>query len=187
MRKFILVAVLLVYHLTGVAQIRLGDVVVPYELTFGKETLKLNGVGMRKVLGFDTYSGGLYTKSKFADAASVLDADESMAIRLNIVSKKITSNRMRKIFLKGFDDAMYGNTETLDVRIDKFLKIFTADLQVNDYIDLVYTKDKNVKTYKNGEEMGEIEGRDFKYALFKIWLGDEPACKYIKKGMLGKS
>jgi hypothetical protein len=31
-----------------------------------------------------------------------------------------------------------------------------------------------------------IQGVDFKKALFSIWLGDQPADKNLKKGMLGK-
>jgi hypothetical protein len=94
---------------------------------------------------------------------------------------------MIKVFRKGFDDAMFGNTQALDVRIENFLKLFTSPMQINDYFDLVYIKGKGIKTYKNGEELGFIKGRDFKYALFKIWLGNEPACKLIKGGMLGLS
>ncbi|WP_459212613.1 chalcone isomerase family protein [Aquimarina rhabdastrellae] len=185
MKKTILFCMLIAISAMGFSQIRIGNVVLPYKLSFEGEELTLNGAGMRSVLSVDTYSGGLYTQNKYNDPKEVLDSDESMAIRLNIVSKRVTNKRMTKVFKKGFDDAMYGNTETLQTRIDEFLKIFGAAINVNDFFDFVYIKGGNLKTYKNGEFIGEIKGRDFKYALFKIWLGDEPACALIKNGMLG--
>ncbi|WP_108867268.1 chalcone isomerase family protein [Aquimarina aquimarini] len=187
MKKIITLTIVLTITTLSMAQIRVGDIVLPYKVTYEGEELSLNGAGMRSVLGFDTYSGGLYTKKKYNDPGTVLDSDESMSIRLNIVSKKVTNKRMVKVFKKGFDDAMFGNTQSLDARIEEFLKLFSSPMQINDYYDLVYIKGKGVKTYKNGEELGFITGRDFKYALFKIWLGNEPACKLIKGGMLGHS
>ncbi|GAA3508164.1 hypothetical protein GCM10022393_18440 [Aquimarina addita] len=185
----IITTFILAFLLTSVvtAQVRIGDVVLPYKVTFGEEELTLNGAGMRSIIGIDTYSGGLYTKQKFNDPKVILDSDEPMSIRLNIVSKKVTNSRMIKVFRKGFDDALFGNTENMDDRINDFLKLFSSPMQINDYFDLVYIKGKGIKTFKNGEELGFIEGRDFKYALFKIWLGNEPACKLIKGGMLGLS
>ncbi len=187
MKKIITCTIILAVSTFSVAQVRVGDIVLPYKVNFDQEELTLNGAGMRSVLGFDTYSGGLYTKKKYSDPKVVLDSDESMSIRLNIVSKKVTNKRMVKVFRKGFDDAMFGNTKSLDERINEFLKLFSSPMQINDYYDLVYLKGKGIKTYKNGEELGFIKGRDFKYALFKIWLGNEPACELIKGGMLGLS
>ncbi len=187
MKKTITLILVLMITTLAVAQIRVGSAVFPYKVTFEEQELTLNGGGIRKVLGVETYSGGLYTVNKYSNDRAVLDADESMAIRLQINNKKVTNNRMKKVFLKGFEDAMFGNTENLDARITKFLEMFDASTQINDYYDMVYIKGKGIRTFKNGEEMGYIEGRDFKYALFKIWLGNEPACKMIKGGMLGKN
>lgn len=187
MKNIITLTIFLAFSAMSVAQIRVGDVVMPYKVTFEGSELTLNGAGIRKVLGIETYSGGLYTENKYTDDRAVLDADESMAIRLVINSKKVTNKRMIKVFRKGFDDAMFGNTQNLDERIGEFLQLFDAKTQINDFYDLVYIKGKGVRTFKNGEEVGYIEGRDFKYALFKIWLGNEPACQLIKGGMLGQN
>ncbi len=187
MKRITTLLVLLIVSNVIVAQVRIGDIVVPEKVTFEAEELVFNGGAMRKVLSFKTYSGTLYTKNKYTNDKTVLDSDETMAIRLNIASKKVTNERMIKVFRKGFDDAMFGNTQSLDARIEDFLKLFDSPMQINDFYDLVYLKGKGVKTYKNGKELGFIEGRDFKYALFKIWLGNEPACEIIKGGMLGLS
>jgi hypothetical protein len=38
----------------------------------------------------------------------------------------------------------------------------------------------------NGRTAGTIPGVDFKRALFAIWLGDKPADRTLKEGMLGE-
>ena len=38
--------------------------------------------------------------------------------------------------------------------------------------------------YKNGKEVGVVEGLDFKKALFAIWLGEDPADDDLKEAML---
>ncbi|TPN89264.1 chalcone isomerase family protein [Aquimarina algicola] len=187
MKKITTLLIFFVFSITVTAQIRIGNIVVPEKLSFDGEELSFNGGAMRKVLSFKTYSGALYTQNKYNSDKKVLESDETMAIRLNIASKKVTNERMIKVFRKGFDDAMFGNTQSLDARIEDFLKLFDSPMLVNDFYDLVYLKGKGVKTYKNGKELGFIKGRDFKYALFKIWLGNEPACEIIKGGMLGVS
>ncbi|MEW7278214.1 chalcone isomerase family protein [Aquimarina sp. 2201CG1-2-11] len=187
MKNIITLIAVLIFSIASFAQVRIGDIVVPDKLKFDEEELVYNGGAMRRVLSFKTYAGTLYTKTKYSDDKKVLDSDETMAIRLNIASKKVTNERMIKVFRKGFDDAMFGNTQSLDARIEDFLKLFSSPMLINDFYDLVYIKGKGVKTYKNGEELGFIKGRDFKYALFKIWLGNEPACEIIKGGMLGLS
>ncbi len=162
MKKITTLLIFFVFSITVTAQIRIGNIVVPEKLSFDGEELSFNGGAMRKVLSFKTYSGALYTQNKYNSDKKVLESDETMAIRLNIASKKVTNERMIKVFRKGFDDAMFGNTQSLDARIEDFLKLFDSPMLVNDFYDLVYLKGKGVKTYKNGKELGFIKGRDFK-------------------------
>ncbi len=185
MKKIILVLVALISLSTATAQIRVGKAVLPYEENFADTNLKLNGAGMREMLWIELYAGGLYLQKKNKDPKAILDANETMAIKLNIVSGFVTQKKMIKAVQDGFRKATFGNTKALDERIKKFTRFFSEPIVKNDIFDIVYVKDEGVKAYKNGKELGVIEGRDFKYALFKIWLGDEPASEKIKKGMLG--
>ncbi|MFD2561987.1 chalcone isomerase family protein [Aquimarina rubra] len=185
MKKITLLVVALISLTTATAQIRIGKAVLPYEENFGDTDLKLNGAGMREMLWIDLYAGGLYLQKKSKDPRAILDANETMAIKLNIVSGFVTQKKMIKAVRDGFNKATFGNTKALDERINMFIKFFNEPIVKNDIFDIVYIKDKGVKAFKNGKELGVIEGRDFKYALFKIWLGDEPASEGIKNGMLG--
>ncbi|GAA3508168.1 hypothetical protein GCM10022393_18460 [Aquimarina addita] len=185
MKKIILVIVALISLSSAIGQIRVGKAILPYEETFEGTELKLNGAGLREMLWIDLYAGGLYLQSKTKDPLAILDADETMAIKLNIVSGFVTQKKMIQAVNDGFQKATFGNTKSLDERINKFIGFFSEPIVKRDVFDLVYIKEKGVKAFKNGKELGLIEGRDFKYALFKIWLGDEPASEGIKNGMLG--
>ena len=81
---------------------------------------------------------------------------------------------------------MDGNTSSLDTEIKKFISFFSEEIVEDNIFDITYQKGKGVVAYKNGKELGVIEGMDFKKALFGIWLGDDPADNKLKKGMLGK-
>ncbi len=186
MKKIILLLIAIVSLSTTTAQIRVGKAILPYEESFEGIDLKLNGAGMRKVLWIDMYAGGLYLQKKSKDSRVILDANETMVMKLNIVSGFVTQKKFIKAARDGFYKATFGNTKALDARINKFINFFNQPIVKNDVFDLVYVKDiESVKAFKNGKELGVIEGRDFKYALFKIWLGDEPASEEIKNGMLG--
>lgn len=186
MMKRITLFLVLLTAITSQAQIRVGSkAILPYEQTFGETELKLNGAGLREMLWIDLYAGGLYLTNKTKDPKEVLEADETMAIKLNIVSGFVTQSKMIKAVKEGFEKATFGNTKPLQDRINKFIGFFSEPIVRNDIFDLVYIKDVGVKAYKNDKELGLIEGRDFKYALFKIWLGDEPASESLKNGMLG--
>lgn len=185
MKKITLILVALISLSTATAQIRVGKAIFSYEENFGDTDLKLNGAGMRKVLLIDMYAGGLYLTKKSKDPKEILDADETMVIKLNIVSSFVTQKKMIKAVKDGFNKATFGNTKGLEKRINKFTGFFSEPIVKNDIFDIVYIKGKGITAFKNGKELGVIEGRDFKYALFKIWLGDEPASEEIKNGMLG--
>lgn len=186
MRRIFLALVALISLSTATAQIRVGKAILPYEETRGETNLKLNGAGMRQMLFIDLYAGGLYLHKRSKDPREILDRDETMSIKLNIVSKFITQQRLIDAVREGFDKATFGNTAALDERIQQFIEFFSEPIVKKDVFDLVYMKEKeSVTIYKNDKELGSIKGRDFKYALFKIWLGEEPASKSIKEGMLG--
>ena len=84
-------AVLLSATLSSALEIE--GVEMPDTLEAGKYGLILNGAGVRTKLFMDLYVAGLYLKAKSSDAETILAADEPMAIRLEIVSGMITSEK----------------------------------------------------------------------------------------------
>ncbi|WP_258406777.1 chalcone isomerase family protein [Shewanella alkalitolerans] len=163
----------------------LADVPLADEIILSEQTLQLNGAGIRSKFFMDLYVGSLYTQSPSQTLESVLNAPR-VAIRLNIVSGMITSEKMQDAIIDGFDDATDGEPEVIQPQIDAFMALFSAPIAEGDQFTLEAVKDLGVTAYKNGEKQATVEGEAFRKALLKIWLGDKPAQKSLKRAMLGE-
>lgn len=147
--------------------------------------LALNGAGTRVKYFMDMYVGGLYVTTKTSDASKVIAGDEPMAMRLTIVSSLISSDKMTDAVDDGFDEVLGRKMSSMQKEINTFKSFFKEEITEGDVFDISYSKANGTVVYKNGTKKGAIAGIDFKKALFAIWLGDSPADKKLKKGMLG--
>lgn len=168
------------------AQVKVGDATLPKEVTFNGESLVINGAGIREKFFFDIYAGGLYLKQKSSDATAIVNADETMALKLDILSGMMSRSKMEGALRDGFKKSTDNNTAAIDKRINDFVGFIKEEIEVGQVYDIVYEKGKGCVLYKDGKERGTVEGLDFKKALFGIWLGNKPADKDLKEDMLGK-
>ncbi len=185
MKKIIFLLFAFLITLSVPAQTRAGGAVIPNVVSFEGEKLVLNGVGVREKLWMDMYAGALYLNSKSSNANLIISANEPMAIKLHIVSRLITSDRMIEAVNEGFENSTEGNSAALSSNIERFKGFFEEEISNNDVFDIVYLPSHGVIAYKNGHELGTIKGMPFKKALFGIWLSQNPADIKLKSGMLG--
>ncbi len=160
-------------------------VTLPDTMKAGGQDLVANGGGKRTKFGMKVYVAGLYLKQKSGDASAIINADEPMAIKLQITSGLVTPEKMKDAIDEGFEKSTGGNVAPLQAKIDAFTAVF-KDLSKGVTYDYVYVPGKGVEIYKNNTLASTIQGLDFKKALFGIWLGKEPAQKDLKDAMLGK-
>ena len=163
----------------------IGGVDLPDELTIGEKVLKLNGAGLRKKMWIKVYAGGLYLPEKNGDATQVIQADETMAIRMHFIYDGVSAEKLISAWNEGFEKATGGKTEAIADSINVFNGYYTAEAKEGHVHELVYEPGKGVTVTINGEVKGVIPGLEFKKALFGIWLCGEPADEGLKKGMLG--
>lgn len=187
MRKFVAVIsfIFMLFPLTSSA-LSLGGITLPDQLQAGDKSLMLNGAGIRSKFVFDLYVGGLYLISKSSDAAAIINADDPMAIRLHIISSKITSEKMTSATREGFDKSTGGNTAPITAEIDQFLAAFSDEIKEGDVFEFINIPGEGVNVIKNGASKTTIGSTEFKKALFGIWLSDHPVQAKLKDGMLGK-
>ncbi len=159
---------------------------MPDSLQAGGQSLQLNGVGVRSKFVFELYVAGLYLTEKNSDADTIIQSDDSMAIRLHIISAKITSEKMTKATRKGFSKATGGKVESISEEIEIFLAAFSDKINVGDIFEFVNVSRQGVSVSKNGSEKAVISSAAFKQALFGIWLSDKPVKAKLKAEMLGK-
>ena len=184
MKNLFLVILAVVVSSTAMAQKKVGGVTLPATQNFQNHTLHLNGAGVREKLWIDLYAAGLYLDKKTTNAEEILNAEKPMAIRLHIVSKLITSAKMVDAVTEGFEKSTNGNMAPIQDEIDSILGFFQEDIKKNDVFDLVYLPGKGVVAYKNGNERGTVKGKEFKKALFGIWLSNRPADDGLKNALL---
>lgn len=182
-KLFLFVAFLFQYSVW--AQLDVEGVKIPLVFKSDESALILNGAGTREKYFMDLYVGALYLKNKTGDAKKILETDESMCVKLHIVSGMITSEKMTNAVDEGFSKSAKGILPALQSRIDQFKAVFAAKINKGDVYDMVYDKSKGTLIYKNGKLSATLPGFDFKKALFGIWLCDEPADESLKKKMLG--
>lgn len=120
-----------------------------------------------------------------SDAATIIASSDAMALRLHIISSKITSNKMTKATRKGFRKATDGKAEAISTEIETFLEAFSDKIVEGDVFEFVSTSD-GVTVSKNGLEKVRVSSREFKQALFGIWLSEHPVKRSLKKALLGQ-
>lgn len=169
---------------TSFAQTEVAGVELPNSFEIDEAELNLNGAGVREKFWMDMYAGGLYTTQKMNNAQKVMNADAPMVIKLHIVSGLISSDKMSSAVEEGFENSTKGNMKPFRAKIDKFKSFFSEEISKNDVFDITYSPSIGVVVFKNKKELGNIEGLEFKKALFGIWFCDKPADKDLMKGML---
>lgn len=186
MKKLLLIAVAVLGSYTASAQMTVEGVTVEKSVTVDGKELTLNGAGLREKFVFDLYVGGLYTTTKTSDGNALLNADQPMAITLDIVSKLVTQENMIDAITDGFDESVSrAERKKLQPKIDQFIGFFNEEIVNGNKFQISYVPGKGTMAHKNGKLLGTIEGKDFAKGLFGIWIGDNPADKDLKKGMLG--
>ena len=152
----------------------------------GKTKLVLNGYGIRDKMWINLYVQALYLTEKTDDPKKILDSDETIATRLYVTSSLVTREKLIKAIEEGIEKSYQSEIEPLRDRMHKFMSFF-ENVTEKGYLEFVYSKE-DVKTYVfiNDKLTGEIEGLDFRKALFGIWLEDRCVDRTLKKRLLGK-
>lgn len=162
------------------------DVELDDTISIDGQTLVLNGAGVRSKFFLDVYIASLYLPQPQTDPDVIINADEPMVLRLNIISGMITSRRMADSTRDGFVRSTHGNLAPIEHDVEELIKAFSEEIEEGDVFDLVYDPATGVTVYKDGEAASNVPGLAFKKALFGIWLSDDPIQKSLKKALINK-
>lgn len=157
---------------------------IPQTLKLEDSSLELNGAGIRRKFFMDLYVGSLYVETKSSDAAAIINSEHPVAIQLDIISGMITSERMVDTVNEGFEVATDGKMDHLRERLNSFLAVFNEKIETGDQFVMKMVPGKGLSAYKNGKYLTTVEGNDFGQTLLSIWLGEKPADRKLKKGLL---
>ncbi|WP_289663319.1 chalcone isomerase family protein [Flavobacterium panacagri] len=191
MKKILLLLTLLLilpfYTVSAQTQIEVNGVTVPRKIDFQGKTLQLNGAGGRSKMWLEVYVQALYLSQLTQDPQFIIDSDTEMAVRIEITSSMVSSNKLTKAMNTGFEKSAGANLEQLRPRIEELKNFLSDPIKEKDVFILAYNPlDQNVYISKNEVLKGKVAGFDFKKALFGIWLSDKPVDETLKKHLLGQ-
>ncbi len=154
--------------------------------TAAGQTLVLNGQGLREKLWIDVYVGSLYLPVKSNDVAEILSQPGPWRVQLDFIYKEVSQEQLLEGWREGFEkNQSVATLEKLRPRIEQFYAYFGESAVARDRYVFEYVPTIGTRVSKNGQPIGAISGEDFASALLEIWLGNKPADKGLKRGMLG--
>ncbi|KRD07591.1 chalcone isomerase [Flavobacterium sp. Root901] len=190
MKKILLVLTLLLTlqfsAVSAQTHLEVNGVTVPRKIEYQNKTLQLNGAGGRSKMWLEVYVQALYLSQLSQDPKFIIDSDTEMAIRIEITSSMVSSNKLTKAMNVGFEKSAGSNLEQLRPRIEQFKTYLSDAITEKDVFVLAYNPlDQTINVFKNEVLKGKVQGFDFKKALFGIWLSDKPVDETLKKHLLG--
>jgi hypothetical protein len=183
--KNLIIAIGILMSINTYAQETVEGVTMPASITAKGKALQLNGAGLREKLWLDLYVGALYVTTKSSDANKITNADEPMAIKMEMVSGLITSEKMQGAIDEGMEKSTSGNAAQFSKEIEAFKAAFSDEIVEGNTYEIIYIPGTGIVVNKGGKEVKSIPcDLAFKKAVFGIWLCDEPADENLKEGML---
>ena len=160
----------------------LAGVTLPDTFGAGEQTLKLNGLGLRKKAMFKVYVGGLYLETPSKDAVEILAADKAKAICMHYL-RSLTKDQL----VEGFQEGFEGNAKDKAGQKAAFNQMLALipDMKEGDTLTFIYLPGKGTTLKAGDKDLGTFQGKDFADAVFSIWLGPKPPTEDLQKGMLG--
>jgi hypothetical protein len=151
------------------------------------KTLYLNGVAVRKVLGFvKVYAVGLYLEEPTKDPKEIIESEQYKHMVTYYLSELVTAKELRKGFLESIEKC---NPEEMvkshKKEIDTYAAWLDKDMGPGLTSVSTYVPGKGLTLVYQEEERGTIPGKEFAQMYYRYNVG-EKADKNIRKGLLGQ-
>ncbi len=162
---------------TKVGSVHFNDVDV-----FGDAELMLNGAGEREKL----YAIALYLDFEVngpEDGVMVAEKDSNMAITIKATST-VDEGELKDIIRNGLEVATDGNSYKFEKEIRDFINLLPKGIKKFDIIRILHSKGGKLSVFQNKTLLGSMTNLEFKSALFKIWLGENPIDYDLRENLL---
>jgi len=162
----------------------LKGVTLPAAVQLDGKALALNGLGLRTKVIFKVYVAGLYLEKGSQDGLEIAASEQLKFMKL-VFLRSVDGTTVAGAISEGFDKNAAEELPALKERIARFGKLI-PDVKKGDDLEFVYRPGAGLEVQTGGKTAGVIEGKNFADALFRVWLGEKPADKALKAGLLGK-
>ena len=179
----ILLVLLLAATPAGARQV--GGVNLPDSIRLADTELRLNGAGIRTKFFLKIYVGALYLPARTTDAATAIEMPGPKRIGMHFLFSEIPRDKLVEGWIEGFENNHTpAQMAALSSRLARFNALF-PDLHAGDVVQFDFIPDSGTEVRINGELRDTIPGADFNRALLRVWLGDRPGDRSLRKAMLG--
>ena len=161
-------------------------VTFPEEVVVEGKTLQLNGVAVRKAMGFiKVFVGGFYLESPTGDAETAIESEQVKHFHLHYLTSKATAKKLQDGFRKAITKANPpGLVQAHQEQIDQYAAWLSEDMAPGSISKTTYIPGKGLTLEYKGEVKGTIASPDFARMYFRYNLG-EKANTALRKGYLG--
>jgi hypothetical protein len=160
------------------------------QVVLGDQPLQLNGAGLRVKMIVKVYAVGLYVPRKDTSASSVISQPGPKSLRI-VMLRDVSAEKLTDNLVKGIaDNVSPGEQAVLKGRLDEMeaAMLRAGEATRGSVIQLDYLPAVGTHITVGGKPIGkDIAGEDFYRALLKIWLGNNPSDRDLKKDLLGLS
>lgn len=145
---------------------------------------QLNGVALQRyMLFFRGYVGALYLPPQIIPDDAMNDVSRHLELQYFHDIEKEDFQASTIAFIKqNVSEASY---QKIKDRVEKF-NSFYQDVKTGERYSLTYVKGIGSTLSLNGKPLVTIPGNDFSFAVFSIWLGENPIGDGFRDLLLGK-
>ena len=158
----------------------------PQTISLGQSTVVLNGSASHKFLFMRIYRAGLYLPQKASTTEAILASPAPIRARL-VMTNSVSANH----FVLVLRDGLVANTTQAEVdsRYEEIVHFFEmmeklGHLDEGDLVDLDFINGQTSIRLNGKPIVSNLGDRVFYNLILKIWLGNEPISKRVKKGLL---
>ena len=185
----ILISSLIALNLPAKANVEISGIVVEDSTKVANTELKLNGAGVRTKAFFNVYVAALYQSGQKSTAEEVISMAGPKRLSITML-REVSADTLSKALLDGLNKNCTSEEKTqLFNQMLAIGEIFGMHryIKPNDQITLDWIPEKGTVIQLNGKKLREpIPDINFYIALLKIWIGEHPAEKSLKKQLLGQ-
>lgn len=144
----------------------------------------LNGAGIRYKWIFEVYVAGLYLPQRSNNYNEIITMPGPKQVHMHFLMA-VSRKRLLGTLDEGFS-ANHTKEKLISLENDiTKLKTLFKDVRKNDIVIIEYLPAVGTRVWLNDTLQGVIAGEEFYQSILRIWIGERPADKELKKLLLG--
>jgi hypothetical protein len=159
-------------------------VTVPESITWKKQSLNLNGMGLRLATVFKVkvYVASLYVEKPSHEASDLIASTSPLVLDLHFV-REVSRGKIVDAWTDSFEKNCGSTCETQRPQLEA-LKGLTWDMKDQSGVRYVF-ESSAMEVYEGDALKGRIEGKDFRNTILSVFLVNPPN-RELRDGLLGK-